>query len=198
MVLNYTPINYPQIFKSVAEIEISLIDQYWETLKVGYLDKSENKKEELTEDYVQNDLELRELIFEELHELEEVFSYGEFLLILGLYRVVELTSKNIFKRYSSVPSDQKLTSIKNQKNIFNRITSRKLENLNNFKSIDELRQLNNCIKHSGKVDKKLSENFPRWKKGNEIKNVSETYERLKPKVPEYLFNLSKSLANATK
>lgn len=197
MGLNYNRIDYPQIFKSVAQIEIDLIDQYWNVLKTGYLDKAENKKERLTENYAQDDEELKQVIYEELHQLDEVFSYGELLLILGLYRVVELTSKNIFKRYTSISNDRKLTNIGNQKRIFKKKTSKSLKKIPTYEYIDELRQLNNCIKHSGKVDQNLSNNFPRWTEGDKIKNVQETYQRLKPKVPEYLYNISKDLAYST-
>lgn len=48
-----------------------------------------------------------------------------------------------------------------------------LENLGDYKIFNELRVVNNCIKHNGVVNEDLSKINPKWKKGSEI-NFSKT------------------------
>lgn len=43
-----------------------------------------------------------------------------------------------------------------------------LESLSNYEIFNELRLVNNCIKHNGVVNEDLSNVYPNWKKGSEI------------------------------
>lgn len=63
-----------------------------------------------------------------------------------------------------------------------------LEAVPGFSAIDEVRLINNAIKHEGKVTAVLA-NYPGWTKGQELQNLGPAFERLAPRVPEYLENL---------
>jgi hypothetical protein len=58
-----------------------------------------------------------------------------------------------------------------------------------FHSINELRLLNNCIKHNGTVSKKLSENNNNWQEGQLLNNVYDDFIRLKSVPINFLRNL---------
>ncbi|MXS77947.1 hypothetical protein ABF87_08225 [Nitrosomonas sp. JL21] len=57
--------------------------------------------------------------------------------------------------------------------------------LNNYNSYDELRLINNCIKHSGKVNKSLA-SYPGWIKGNKLDELDMHYHRLKGGVIKFV------------
>ncbi len=66
-----------------------------------------------------------------------------------------------------------------------------------WKSVNELRCLNNCIKHSGRVDSELA-TISRWKKkkGRKLENLEAHFQRLRPLVPRYLQDVSRRLNHA--
>jgi len=59
------------------------------------------------------------------------------------------------------------------------------------RSVDELRCLNNSIKHSQRVNEELAK-FPRWKnkKGDNLGNLESHYRRLRPVAERYLKDFS--------
>jgi hypothetical protein len=68
-----------------------------------------------------------------------------------------------------------------------------LPSVPHFRAIDELRLLNNAIKHEGKVTKQLSQKYRRWCEGKKLEGLDQAYDRLRPKVPVYIFRLAQRL-----
>ena len=64
-------------------------------------------------------------------------------------------------------------------------------------SVNELRSLNNAIKHERRVNGELAK-FPRWKnkKGDELGDLESHYLRLRPFAKRYLEDLTERLINA--
>ena len=60
------------------------------------------------------------------------------------------------------------------------------------KDVDELRCLNNAIKHERRVNSALAK-FPGWKKGTELGDLESHYYRLQPLAKRYLEDLAKRL-----
>ena len=65
------------------------------------------------------------------------------------------------------------------------------------RSVDELRCLNNAIKHERRVNGKLAD-FPRWKnkEGDKLGDLERHYLRLLPFAKKYLEDLTKRLKKA--
>ena len=60
------------------------------------------------------------------------------------------------------------------------------------KDVDELRCLNNAIKHERRVNGTLAK-FPGWKKGDKLGDLESHYYRLRPFAKQYLEDLAKHL-----
>lgn len=114
---------------------------------------------------------------------------AEEMQIVALYKSVEISIKDMLK-YSGLFTKKQLDS-------FFRIAALKkevskkvcvLENLKNYKSYDELRCINNCIKHSGRANKELAK-FSGWNIGDKILESNDHYTRLKEDVRDFVFNL---------
>ena len=104
------------------------------------------------------------------------------LSILALYKQVELHIKRITKK--NFPNI-------NEKELFNIGTLKKalpfdLEALPDFQAFDELRLINNAIKHEGKVSEELARKFKSWNEGNKLENLGAVYTRLLPSVKSYV------------
>ena len=67
-----------------------------------------------------------------------------------------------------------------------RAISFNIEALPKFASFNEMRMLNNAVKHQGKVTDELSHDFPIWKLGEDLTGLDSAYERLKPEIAEFI------------
>lgn len=85
-----------------------------------------------------------------------------------------------------------IDSVKNYLQIHKRLD---LETVPHFRAIDELRLLNNCIKHEtySTVSRQLANRFPRWKEGDNLESLDKAYKRLSPKIPAYIFRLAERM-----
>ena len=104
------------------------------------------------------------------------------LLIVALYRQTELHIKRVVKRTDPAVDTSKLFNFKALKSAipFN------IEVLSKFVSFNELRMLNNAVKHQGKVSDELSQTFKNWNLGEELTALDTAYERLKPEIAEFI------------
>ena len=121
--------------------------------------------------------------------------YSEFAII-GLWRCIELYRKRAMRaalgndaarrayRHEAFKKDLSFLNIKETKICCAR-------------SVDELRCLNNAIKHERRVNGELAE-FMRWKnkKGNKLGDLERHYLRLGPFAKRYLEDLKKRLNHA--
>lgn len=82
---------------------------------------------------------------------------------------------------------------------FKEIYSLDIEALSNYQKFDELRLINNCIKHSGFVNNELSKCNNKWKQGEEIilteDDIKDYFNNIVDFISEILFEISKNRSN---
>lgn len=117
--------------------------------------------------------------------LRDVDNLAGQLLVVALFRQTELHIKRVVKRTDPNVDPSKLFNFKALKSAL----PFKIELLPNFDSFNELRMLNNAVKHQGKVGDELSTNFPSWKLGEDLTGLESAYERLKPEISEFIKGL---------
>jgi len=120
-------------------------------------------------------------------------------LIIGLYKITEQTARRIlqpyygekkvndmFKNFDELPKTLKKDGIN-------------LINLDNFTEINELRMLNNAIKHQGEVTDELINNFSgynknqSWEIEGSINNISSKFDTINDKPSKFLENLAEEV-----
>ncbi|WFE70722.1 hypothetical protein P8S55_13145 [Halomonas sp. M1] len=135
-----------------------------------------------------NELEL--FLVDDNFEAELIRKISEEMVIAALYKTVEIVIKRMLA-VSGLFSENEVRSffrIKELKRLAGERVAN-LEELPGFSSYDELRCINNCIKHSGKVSDELS-NFSGWSKNEKIEYFWEHYLRIKPGVRKFVTSLS--------
>ena len=82
---------------------------------------------------------------------------------------------------------------------FKEIYSLDIEALSNYQKFDELRLINNCIKHCGIVNKDLSNCNNKWKQGEEIilkeNEIRDYFNNIVDFISDILFEISKNRSN---
>ena len=111
-------------------------------------------------------------------------SLGCELIIIGLYKQCELYLKSAVEL--RFPNESK-----SKKKILANLNS----SLDEYHAINELRLVNNCIKHQGKVSKSLSAEYSFWVFGELLGDLSVIYNRLKNKVVRYIISHEQYLKN---
>jgi len=111
------------------------------------------------------------------------------LIIVALYRKVELTRKRLLKHADPNLNDRELFIFKKVKE---QLEKKVAYGIKANQAIDELRCLNNAIKHEGIVSEELSR-FPDWIHGEELSDLDKAYERLSKDVRVYLKDLYSKL-----
>jgi len=125
-------------------------------------------------------------LVDDVAQLEEfAWLYSEFAII-GLWRCIELyvaRAKKHIRRHKQSAMRAALDIIKDEK-----------KKICCAQSVDELRCLNNAIKHRRRVQGELAE-LPRWKnkEGDKLGDLERHYLRLQPLAKRYLEDLTKRL-----
>lgn len=118
---------------------------------------------------------------EELKEVEEL-SYE--LGIIALYKKIEITTKRAIKIVYSDIDQKKLFKFKELKKSL-KDKNIDLESIVNFHAMDELRCLNNSIKHSNMVNNELAK-YEGWEENKELSGLKSVFVRLNPLCRQYL------------
>lgn len=121
----------------------------------------------------------------EFYLLDEVEKLANELAIVGLYKNVEIHTKRVVKRNIPTVNEKQLFKVDRLK----KALPFKLENIDEYKAFDELRLINNSVKHNAVVNKDLAQAFPSWKEGEELLELDKHYERLLPKIKKYILSL---------
>ena len=167
---------------------------------------AKNREAEIGAEYDNEELANREDGFEhqlylsfledEASYLSDIIELGDELSIIALYKKIELTRKRILKRSYSTLDERQLSYFNYLKdNVPFDITQ-----IDGAIGVDELRLINNAIKHQGKVSTKLA-SYNSWIKGKELSGLGEAYKRLAPESEKYIASLVDAIksynANAT-
>ncbi|MDC4913680.1 hypothetical protein ACT42U_18445 [Acinetobacter baumannii] len=151
--------------------------------KNNFMIEAERKLKRIEKD-LNLDIDEKDRLIEGLSEdvsmANEISVLGEELAIIGLYKTIEIAIKKACK----------LSGKFNDKEIYEMyITKKLIKNFNNIKidikmidgftSFEELKLLNNCLKHEGTISKDLFKINPKiGKEGEKIKNSAEHFNRL--------------------
>ena len=134
-----------------------------------------------------------EFYADEAHQLSEVDALFTQLAVIGLYKIVEIRTKSHLAVKASAAELTSAFKFAQVKALFLKYSGVKLASLQHYGAIDELRCLNNAIKHNGVVGKELSA-FQGWFLGQRIGDVRPAIARLRSAVAPYLIALGKELA----
>ena len=107
------------------------------------------------------------------HFLEEAEDLVGKLLLIGLYRVVETLTKQVLRHRFPENKVKKCYKVDQLKKVFADELGADLTKVARFKEIDEIRELNNKVKHGGKLPE----------------HALKSYERLVDAVGPYLYAL---------
>jgi hypothetical protein len=135
---------------------------------------------------------------DEAYFLEEMQKLSHELSIVALYKKIEIgTKRAVVYCYRDIKPEslfkiEKLIKELKKKGI-------DLTNVPHYKAMDELRCLNNSVKHSGVVDSELAI-FPEWtgKEHEPLKDLDKAYNRLAPSCIKYFHALMDKLITARK
>lgn len=119
------------------------------------------------------------------------------LMIVGLYSNYEKTLK-LMLRKSGLYTDGEINSIFRYQALIDLFSRHHInyEDISDpdFIKVDEIRLLNNSIKHSGKVDQNLANRNSIWVVNDEIGDLAEHFIRLYDSPSVYLLKLGNQLA----
>jgi hypothetical protein len=132
-------------------------------------------KETPSDEISQHDYE--DLLGEQYVSLREYRDFIFGLAIIALRKKIEIHLKRI-EQFSKP----------------HKLTKQELKLLPSYQEFNELRCINNCIKHSEKVDQELSE-LANWKsqRGQELRDLESHFHRLKPHAVAYIRSYAKVL-----
>lgn len=122
-------------------------------------------------------------------------SLGDELSIIALYKKVESHMIRLVKNKGQSSDAKKLSHFNDFCEAL-RSLNINIEDVDGYTGFNELRLLNNAIKHNeGKVSTKLANEFSRWrgKEGEELSELDKTFRRLLPEVKRYVSDLAEKL-----
>lgn len=137
----------------------------------------------------ENDMEgYKNVLDDQYHLASQVRNLANELSITALYKLVEIHTKKVIKWHLPSIESKKLFNI----NSLDKALPFNLADVKSYSNFDELRELNNSIKHLGTVSEKLSEKYSNngWKQGNDLEHLDKVYERLAPKISVYMDDLA--------
>ncbi|PHN43103.1 hypothetical protein AO254_18335 [Pseudomonas syringae] len=166
-----------------------VLDEFHSLLHAAASQSEQNLRDQyegLSPDSFENDEQMeayRSYLEDDFYQLGEAKKLGHALAISGLYRQVETHIKRVLgstfpdigpKKISKILLGVPQSEIDGSK-------------LLGFAAVDELRMLNNLIKHAGsKADADLAKKYAGWVENAELNDLDKAYERLKPLVKQYM------------
>lgn len=127
-----------------------------------------------------------EFYADEAAVLESIRTLADDLMVVGHYRIVELNTVKIVDWRLGVGSAKAAAAHKfpNLKKLLSSKVGVDISALPGYTAIDELRLINNAIKHDGSVSAELARYG--WPLGAPLGHLEAALNRLAPEVPRYL------------
>ncbi|MGN8545426.1 hypothetical protein ACQPTN_10995 [Bradyrhizobium sp. 13971] len=136
---------------------------------------------------------MQEFLADQAHELDTVSRLADELSIVALYRIVEINTSRMVAHEFGLAAKRDAAYLPRLKNLLFTRKGLVLDTVPHYRAINELRLLNNAIKHAGVVTDELANGYSRWHKGDELKGLDKAYMRLRPKVPIYILRLAQRM-----
>jgi hypothetical protein len=167
----------------LARLEIDSVARFLDNLKSAFDDEVRRLGELITK----ADREYADVLGDEFSSEKEVVELGEQLAIVAAYRVVELLSKRVlaFSKYGPKKAGE-LFRFDRLKDALRKDFGVDISTLDGFAGVNEIRLINNAVKHDGLVSHALAEAYPQWKEGAELKGLREAFERLSGSPSQYV------------
>ncbi|MDD1607293.1 MAG: class I tRNA ligase family protein, partial [Methylococcaceae bacterium] len=135
-------------------------------------------------------------LYDEKDFLNEVETLTYELAILALYKKIEITTKTSIKVFPNVSDAQlkKLSDIKELKEYLNK-RDIDITLIKNYKAMDEIRLINNSIKHDDCISHDLAREFWHEQQGKNftLENLKESYTRLAPLCLNYMMKFIETI-----
>jgi hypothetical protein len=113
-----------------------------------------------------------EAIQDDLAVLDEMAETANQLAFVGLYSAIELRLKALLGPRISDPNDLgKVFRFKELAKLLKKEFKITINQLQGFQTINEIRLINNSVKHEGKVGEELANTFTSWKKGDPLSGL---------------------------
>jgi hypothetical protein len=166
---------------------ISYHSRHTDQLKEGRKNKFSEPNERFAQYESWKDLAYQEARIDEQRKLLEL---TDELMFLGLYRFIEIERLRILTEYFPMSP---LTRSHSYARLL--LEFPWMKNLYGSPAIDEIRIINNCIKHSGRVSRELAKYHSTWVESEELSGLRAAYERLAPYVGAYWVDLVETAKN---
>lgn len=177
-------------FRRLADYAIEDIDRFREHVRDGCVQRLRTLEERagrlplLAQEFLAGG---------ETSELDTISRLADQLSIVALYRAVEVNAGRMLAHEFGRAAAREASNICRLKRFLRTRKGIELASLPHYRAIDELRLLNNAIKHVDLVTKELAENYHRWREGEELSELGTAYERLRGKVPSFIFHLAQRM-----
>lgn len=125
-----------------------------------------------------------EFYADEAYELTDVDKLFTQLTVVALYAALEISAKRVLAHKCSPAQLRGAFKWRELKSLFKQLAGSDLAALPHFADVDELRCLNNAIKHNGTVSAELA-GFPGWTLDEQIGDVRPTVDRVRAALPTY-------------
>ncbi|EMR34580.1 hypothetical protein QTO16_01360 [Vibrio harveyi] len=174
-------------FRSLVKTSIgkwvTSVDKEWRSLSPdGFLNE--------------NDMECYKGVLDDQYYLaQQVRQLSDELSITALYKLVEIHTKKVVSWHLPSIPPKKLGNIRG----LNESLPFELNEVKEFSAFDELRELNNAIKHQGVVTDNLEKKYHNhgWVAEADLNALDKAYERLAPLISIYMDDLATKIYNSS-
>lgn len=188
--------SWERIFKNFdKQLDHEDIDEFLDHLNASVnrrIRKLEDEYKNLTVDQFEDPRDIdayRDHLGEIITSSYDAKALGDELSIVALYKKVESKTGRIVKRLIPATSHKNLSYFKQ----FCEALPFDIKTVNGFASFNELRLLNNSIKHGEVVSQELADNFPSWIVGAELKGLDSAFARILPGVETYVSDIVENI-----
>lgn len=123
----------------------------------------------------------------------ETKALADELSIIALYKKVEVHIGRVVKKKVPAVATKNLAYFKQ----LCEVLPFDIKIINGFAGFNELRLLNNSIKHEGKVSTELAKEFQQWMPGAKLAELDKAYQRLLPEANRFVAALVERLYDDT-
>lgn len=188
--------SWKQAFKNLDKrLDHEEIDDFLDHLNVSLnrrIKRLEDEERSLSPEQFEDPLDIheyREHLGELAASVYAAKALGDELSIIALYKKVEAHTGRVVKRKVPKAATANLAYFKQLCNVL----PFDIQTVDGFAGFNELRLLNNSIKHEGKVSIELAKEFPLWVQGAELPELDKVFQRLLPEIKKYVADLTERL-----
>lgn len=181
----YRRLRYAAMLRAFAKKDVDQIDAFRKHM-LSFRRLENDRLARVAHGFDEDDPYLESLA-DDAWQVEQSIELAEELCIVALYRIIEHKTGHVLRmRFpdENVPWQwDKLGPWLRKRGIEH-------QGVPHYRAANEIRLLNNAIKHTGAVSAPLAENFKRWKLREPLGNLDAAYLRLAPLAPRYLERLA--------